>query len=94
MSVIKVGDFVALENDVHFVVVATTEYEGKNYLYGFRSPEEIGDAFNSKNLDITFLREIVNEETEECFVEEVEDQQLLDALQQQIIKNNDLKSKK
>ena len=84
MAVIKVGDFVVLENDVHFVVAATTEYEGENYLYGFKSPKELGDAFSSETLDIAFMKEIVEDETEECFVEEVEDEELTKVLTNKI----------
>ena len=90
MTVIKVGDFVVLENDVHFIVAATTEYEGENYLYGFKAPDKLGDAFSSQNLDIAFLREIVEEETQECFVEEVEDEELVKVLTNKIAEENGL----
>ena len=93
MSVLKVGDFVVLEHDINFVVVATTEHEGDNYLYGFKAPEQLGDAFSSQTLDIAFLKEIVKKETEECFVEEVEDEKLVQILTNKIAEENNLLQK-
>lgn len=85
MSVIKVGDFIVLDEDIHFVVVATTEYEGENYLYGFKAPEAMGDAFNAKNLENAFLKEIIEETSQECFVEEVVDDKLVKILTNKIV---------
>lgn len=85
MSVIKVGDFIVLDEDINFVVVATTEYEGSNYLYGFKAPEVMGDVFNSKNLENAFLKEIIEETSQECFVEEVVDDKLVKILTNKIV---------
>lgn len=90
MSVLKAGDLVVLENDVNFVVVARTDHEGENYLYGFKAPDKLGDAFSSQTLDIAFLREIVKEETQECFVEEIEDENLVKFLTNKIAEENGL----
>lgn len=93
MSVIKSGDIVLIGEDSAFQVISTTEVNGENYLFGFKTPKTFEDAFDMENLERGFLKEIVEEETEECFVEEVEDAELLKILTEQILKENNLEKR-
>lgn len=93
MSVIQIGDLVMIGEDSVFQVISTTEYKGENYLYGFKAPKEIEDAFDMENLARGFLKEIVEDETEECFVEEVEDLELVKLLTDQIVQEYGLQKK-
>ena len=85
MSVIQIGDIVMIGEDTAFQVISSTEYNGENYHFGFKAPKEFEDAFDMENLARGFLKEIVEEETEECFVEEVEDPKLVKVLTDQIV---------
>ncbi len=85
MSVIQIGDIVMIGEDTAFQVINTTEFNGENYHFGFKVPKEVEDAFDVENLVRGFLKEIIEDETEECFVEEVEDPELIKTLTNQIV---------
>ena len=80
MSVMKPGDTIMLENDDVFTVLETLKYKGKNYLYAVQAAENLIYSIDSQDLKIAILQEIVNAETEEVFVEQVIESELLDTL--------------
>ena len=82
MSVFKIGDGILLENDMIFQVMEVVEYNDESYLYTIQTPENMGDMADPKKLKYAFLREVVEEETEEVFVEKVDDIELVKTLTQ------------
>ena len=90
MGVIHIGDMVLIDDNIVFQVMEEIEYNGENYVYGYKMPDDIVDAIDPADYKKAFLKEIVEEETEECFLEEVEDKELIKALKSEIIKENHL----
>ena len=91
MSVVRIGDSVIIEEDIVFKAVDIIKYKGETYIYGFKAPKSIEEAVDPSEYKKAFLREIVEEETEECFVEEVEDPELVKFLKNQIVQAYRLK---
>lgn len=87
----KIGDLVLLDEDMAFQVVNVVDYNGESYLFGFKAPKQVSEVFDTDSLKNFFLKEIVEEETDECFVEEVEDKALIKILIEQIAQMNGLK---
>ena len=85
MSVFKIGDGILLENDMVFQVMEVVEYNGDNYLYAIETPEDAGDFADPKKLKYAFLKESVDAETEEAFVEQVKDVELIKILTQEVL---------
>lgn len=85
MSVFKVGDGILLENDIIFQVMEVVEYNDESYLYAIETPADMADMADPKKLKYAFLREVVEEETEEVFVEKVEDLELVKTLAQEVM---------
>lgn len=85
MSVFNIGDTIMLETDDIFQVMEIVEFEGEDYLYVIEAPEDIVDAIDPKDMKFAFLKEIVDEETEEAYVEKVEDIELIKTLTQEVL---------
>ena len=85
MSVFNIGDTIMLETDNIFQVMEIVEFEGEDYLYVIEAPEDIVDAIDPKDMKFAFLKEIVDEETEEAYVEKVEDIELIKTLTQEVL---------
>ena len=85
MSVFNIGDTIMLETDDIFQVMEIVEYEGENYLYVIEAPEDIVEAIDPKDMKFAFLKEIIDEETEEAYVEKVEDIELIKVLTQEVL---------
>ena len=83
--VIKTGDTIVIEDELVFKVMETLEYDGVPYIYGFEAPKEIIDAIDPQDFEKSFLQEKVNIQTEEVFVEEIEDKDLIGKLKQELI---------
>lgn len=85
MSVFNIGDTIMLETDDIFQVMEIVEFEGEDYLYVIEAPEDIVEAIDPKDMKFAFLKEIVDEETEEAYVEKVEDIELIKTLTQEVL---------
>ena len=85
MSVFKVGDGILLENDMIFQVMEVVELDGESYLYAIESPDDFAEMVNPKKLKFAFLKEVIEEETEEVFVEKVDDVELIKTLKQEVM---------
>lgn len=85
MAVFNIGDTIMLETDDIFQVMEIVEYEGENYLYVIEAPEDIVEAIDPKDMKFAFLKEIIDEETEEAYVEKVEDIELIKVLTQEVL---------
>ena len=85
MSVFNVGDTIMLETDDVFQVLEVVYYEGETYLYVIEAPEEIVNVIDPKDMSYAFLKEVIDEETEEAYVEQVTDIELIKALTQEVL---------
>ena len=85
MSVFNIGDTIMLETDNIFQVMEIVEFEGEDYLYVIEAPEDIVEAIDPKDMKFAFLKEIIDEETEEAYVEKVEDIELIKTLTQEVL---------
>lgn len=85
MSVFKIGDTIMLETENAFQVMEVVEYEGDSYLYAIEVPENPGHMADPKLLSYAFLKESVDEETDEAFVEQVKDVELIKTLTQEVL---------
>ena len=83
-----------IEEDIIFRAVDVFEYNGETYIYGFLAPESIEEAIDPSGFERAFLKEVIEEETQELFVEEIEDEKLIQELKQEVIKKNNLKIEK
>ncbi len=80
MAVMKVGDTIMLENDDVFQVMEVVEYNGDSYLYAFKAADELVDMIDPKDLKTAFLKEVLDKEAEEVYVEQVLDTELVKIL--------------
>lgn len=78
--VTKVGDILHLDNNEAFQVAKQFEFEGEPYLCIISIPEDIDDAFDMSKRYVQIVREVVDE-SDEFFVEEIEDKELLAKLE-------------
>ena len=85
MAVFNVGDTIMLETDDIVQVMEVVYYEGETYLYVIEAPEEIIEVIDPKDMKFAFLKEIIDEETEEAYVEQVTDIELIKALTQEVL---------
>lgn len=85
MAVFNVGDTIMLETDDIVQVMEVVYYEGETYLYVIEAPEEIVNVIDPKDMKFAFLKEIIDEETEEAYVEQVTDIELIKALTQEVL---------
>ena len=85
MAIFNVGDTIMLETDDVFQVMEVVDYEGEEYLYAIAIPDEIVDAIDPKDMKYVFLKESFDEETDEAFVEQVLDVELIKALTQEVL---------
>ena len=85
MAVFNVGDTIMLETDDIVQVMEVVYYEGETYLYVIEAPEEIVEVIDPKDMKFAFLKEIIDEETEEAYVEQVTDIELIKALTQEVL---------
>ena len=80
MSVVKVGDVVALGNDVVVQVIKVLDYNNETYVYAMVSPSDIKEALDVSSVEYVFLKEIVDNATEELYLNKVTDTNILLAL--------------
>ena len=80
----KYGDIIVLENGKTYQVMGVLEYEGNGYLYIMEAPNELVDAFDTKKLKTAYVKEVINEETEEFSIEPIEDKALLKVVKEKI----------
>ena len=85
MAVFNVGDTIMLETDDVVQVMEVVYYEGETYLYVIEAPEEIVNVIDPKDMSYAFLKEVIDEETEEAYVEQVTDIELIKALTQEVL---------
>ena len=85
MSVFKIGDTIVLETENAFQVMEVVEYEGDSYLYAIEVPENPGYMADPKLLSYAFLKEVLDEETEEVYVEQVKDVELIKILTKEVL---------
>ena len=85
MAVFNVGDTIMLETDDVVQVMEVVYYEGETYLYVIEAPEEIVNVIDPKDMAFAFLKEVIDEETEEAYVEQVTDIELIKALTQEVL---------
>ncbi len=85
MAVTQVGDILVLENNEMFQVMEILDFNDETYLYAIQAPEEWVEAIDHKNIKQAFLKEIVDAETEEVFVEQVKDIELIKNLQEELL---------
>lgn len=84
MSVVKIGDSLIIESGIVFRVVELIEFNGETYIYGFKAPQTIEEAVDPKDYKKAFLRQVIDEKSEEVFVEEIKDKELTKQLKQEI----------
>ena len=80
MSVVKVGDVVALGNDVVVQVIKVLDYNNETYIYAMISPSDIKEMLDVSSVEYVFLKEIVDNATEELYLNKVTDTNILLAL--------------
>ena len=80
MSVVKVGDVVALGNDVVVQVIKVLDYNNETYVYAMVSPSDIKEALDVASVEYVFLKEVVDNATEELYLNKVTDANILLAL--------------
>lgn len=85
MSVFNIGDTIMLETEDVFQVMEMVEYEGENYLYAIEAAEDIIDVIDPQDMKYAFLKEVLNEETEEVYVEQVKDVELIKILTKEVL---------
>jgi len=85
MAVMKVGDVIMLENDDVFQVMEVVEYNGDSYLYAFKTADELVEMLDPKDLKTAFLKETLDKESEEVYVEQVLDTELVKILSQLVM---------
>lgn len=85
MAVMKVGDTIMLENDDVFQVMEVVEYNGENYLYSFKVVDDLAQMIDPKDLKTAFLKEVLDKEAEEVYVEQVLDTELVKILSQLVM---------
>lgn len=81
----KVGDTIMLENDDVFQVMEVVEYNGENYLYSFKVVDDLAQMIDPKDLKTAFLKEVLDKEAEEVYVEQVLDTELVKILSQLVM---------
>lgn len=87
MAVMKVGDVIMLENDDVFQVMEVIEYNGDSYLYAFKTVDELVEMLDPKDLKTAFLKEVLDKEAEEVYVEQVLDTELVKTLSQLVMED-------
>lgn len=87
MAVMKVGDTIMLENDDVFQVMEVVEYNGDSFLYAFKAADELVDMIDPKDLKTAFLKEVLDKEAEEVYVEQVLDAELVKILSQLVMED-------
>ena len=85
MSVFNIGDTIMLETEEVFQVMEMVEYEGENYLYAIGAAEDIIDVIDPQDMKYAFLKEVLDEETEEVYVEQVKDVELIKILTKEVL---------
>lgn len=85
MSVFNIGDTIMLETEDVFQVMEMVEYEGENYLYAIEAAEDIIDVIDPQDMKYAFLKEVLDEETEEVYVEQVKDVELIKILTKEVL---------
>ena len=80
MSVVKVGDVVALGNDVLVQVIKVLDYNNETYIYAMVSPSDLKDALDVANVEYVFLKEVVDKDNEELYLNKVVDEVILSKL--------------
>ena len=80
MSVVKVGDVVALGNDVVVQVIKVLDYNNETYIYAMLSPSDLKEVLDVASVEYVFFKEIVDNQTEELYLNKVTDENILLAL--------------
>lgn len=80
MSVLKIGDTLALGNDNIIRVTKTLEYNNESYVYAVSCPDNLKEALDINNLEHTFLKEVLDKDSLQLYLTKVQDSTTLDAL--------------
>ena len=79
-SVAQKGEMIVMEDEENYIVLATLEYNGENYLRLIKTGEQLFDENYEVDLkNVVYVKEIIDE-NEDYFFEFVKDENIINNL--------------
>ncbi len=85
MAVSRIGDTLLLEKGEAFKIAYIVLYDEEEYLYAVEVPKDVVEMVSHESKRTVFLKETIDKDTNELFVQKVEDKKLLKNLTNELL---------